>query len=64
VDGYDWQDGQTVEAAMTRIKPKLKAGAIILLHMGYDVTPQIVTSLLAELSTAQLSPVPLADLFR
>lgn len=49
VDAFDWQEGMTVDAAKGRVLAKAKAGAIIVLHAGYDLTPTLVSSLVEAL---------------
>ncbi len=54
VDAYDWQDGMTATGAQARVMAaveKQTSGTIIALHAGYDITPQLITDLVAELKT-------------
>lgn len=65
VDAYDWQDGITVNESADRVMSaiaKQSGGVIIALHAGYDITPQLVTDLVAKLKTAGYSIVSLNTL--
>ncbi len=62
VDGFDWQSDATAQASFQRIAAQLRPGAIILLSAGYDVTPEVVTLLAAELEKQGYSAVSLVDL--
>jgi peptidoglycan/xylan/chitin deacetylase (PgdA/CDA1 family) len=63
IDGNDWDNSQTVDGAVTRVMDKVKNGAVVLLHAGYDITPDVVTQLLAQLPAKNLVPVSLSSLF-
>lgn len=62
VDGSDWDDSQTVDGAVARVMEKAKDGSIILLHAGYDITPDVVSQVVTQLSAKDIRPVPLVDL--
>jgi len=65
VDAYDWQDGMTATLAKERVMTavnKQKGGSIIALHAGYDITPQLITDLIAELKTQGYEIVSLETL--
>ncbi|MEK7537886.1 MAG: polysaccharide deacetylase family protein, partial [Patescibacteria group bacterium] len=65
VDAYDWQDGITAAQAQERVLTALdkqSGGAIVSLHAGYDITPQLITDLVAALKAKGLAIVTLATL--
>lgn len=65
VDSYDWQDGMTPTLAKERVMTavnKQKGGSIIALHAGYEITPQLITDLVAELKTQGYEIVSLETL--
>lgn len=65
VDAYDWQDGITVDLSKERVMIALEknsGGSIIALHAGYDITPQLITDLVAELKSKGYEIVTLATL--
>lgn len=65
VDAYDWQDGMTVPLAKERVMTavaKQSGGSIVALHAGYDITPQLITELVAELKSQGYEIVSLATL--
>lgn len=63
VDALDWQDGQTAEAAKTRVLDRLKPGAIVLMHVGDDIVPQFLPALIDEIRNRGYTLVSLPDLF-
>lgn len=64
VDAFDWKDGVTADQAKQRVLDKLQPGAIILLHAGYDITPQFLPGLLTDLAAKGYTPVSLATLLQ
>ena len=52
VDTFDWKNDQTAAGAATRGTDKLKPGAIILFHAGYDITADAVSQFITA-ATAQ-----------
>jgi len=63
VDAYDWQDGITADQSKQRVMDKIKPGAIVALHAGYDVTPTVVKNLITDLKGRGYELVNLATLF-
>ncbi len=64
VDAFDWKDGVTADQAKQRVLDKLEPGAIILLHAGYDITPQFLPGLLTDLKAKGYTPVSLSTLLQ
>lgn len=64
VDAFDWQEAITANQAKQRVLDKLRPGAIILLHAGYDVTPQFLPSLVTAIHDQGYTPVTLATLMQ
>ena len=62
VDVFDWQNGQTVAGATQRAVDKFRSGAILLLHAGYDITPDTVKAILTEGHNAGYSFVTISQL--
>lgn len=65
VDAYDWQDGMTVVQSSDRVMTaiaKQSGGVIIALHAGYDITPDLITDLVAKLKSAGYTIVSLNTL--
>lgn len=62
VDALDWQDGITQDQSKQRILAKLRPGAIIGLHAGYDLTPPLVADLITTLQAQGYSFVSLPAL--
>lgn len=65
VDAYDWQEGMTVAQAQERVMTAVKkqaGGSIVALHAGYDITPELITTLAAQLKTEGYEIVTLAAL--
>jgi peptidoglycan/xylan/chitin deacetylase (PgdA/CDA1 family) len=65
VDAYDWQDGMTVAQAQERVMTAVKkqaGGSIVALHAGYDITPELITTLAEQLKTEGYEIVTLATL--
>lgn len=49
VDALDWQEGKTVNEVKQRVFDSATNGAIILMHVGDDLTPQALPSIISEL---------------
>lgn len=49
VDALDWQEGKTVEEVKQRVFDNEKNGAIILMHVGDDLTPQALPDIINKL---------------
>jgi peptidoglycan/xylan/chitin deacetylase (PgdA/CDA1 family) len=47
VDAFDWKSDQTATGAASRANEKLKPGAILLFHAGYDITAEAVQQVIA-----------------
>lgn len=62
VDAFDWQANITADASKQRVLDKLRPGAIIALHAGYDLTPTVVDGLLKDLKTKGYALVSLVTL--
>jgi peptidoglycan/xylan/chitin deacetylase (PgdA/CDA1 family) len=63
VDALDWQDGQTADAAKSRVLDRLKPGAIVLMHVGDDLVPNFLPALIDEIRNRGYALVGLPDLF-
>jgi peptidoglycan/xylan/chitin deacetylase (PgdA/CDA1 family) len=64
VDAYDWQADAKVETSQQRVLDALDkqtGGAIVALHAGYDVTPQLIPSLITALRDKGWTIVSAAD---
>lgn len=62
VDAFDWQADITADASAQRVLDKLRPGAIIALHLGYDVTPSVLTALIPKITSAGYTIVALSAL--
>ncbi|MBI5466719.1 MAG: polysaccharide deacetylase family protein [Candidatus Kerfeldbacteria bacterium] len=62
VDAFDWKSDVTAEQAKQRVLDKLRPGAIILLHAGYDITPTFLNDLVSAISGQGYTLVSLAQL--
>lgn len=51
VDAFDWKNDQTATGAASRVMEKLKPGAVILFHAGYDITTDAVREVIASATT-------------
>lgn len=49
VDAFDWQSGTTADQSVQRVLAKVRPGAIVALHLGYDITPAVLDSLIPKL---------------
>lgn len=48
VDAFDWKSDQTPTGAAARANEKLKPGAILLFHAGYDITAEAVQQVITS----------------
>lgn len=64
VDAFDWQDSVTADQSKQRVLDKLRSGAIILLHAGYDTTNLLVPDLVKAIQDQGYSLVTLATLLQ
>lgn len=63
IDTLDWDDTQTVDGAVQRVIDRAKAGHIILMHAGYDITADLTDRLATELVSRGFRLVTLSELF-
>lgn len=62
VDAFDWKDDITADQAKQRVLDKLRPGAIVLLHAGYDVTPLFLKDLVTAITGQGYQLVSLSQL--
>lgn len=51
IDALDWQEGATDEMVKERIFSNAKNGAVIMMHVGDDITPQVLQDIIDELQS-------------
>ncbi len=62
VDAFDWKSDITADQAKQRVLDKLRPGAIVLLHAGYDVTPLFLKDLVTAITGQGYQLVSLSQL--
>jgi len=62
IDALDWQETATAESVKQKIFNNVKNGAIILMHVGDDITPAVLDEVIKKLKGDGYQPVTIDEL--
>lgn len=62
IDALDWQETATAESVKQKIYNNVKNGAIILMHVGDDITPAVLDEVIKKLKSDGYQPVTIDEL--